>query len=83
MVESQAKRIHKGDNTLKRTKRRRIVNKSRSAAAKAENSPLTIWRKVSKDYLKKGGFVTLPKIGTKEHKALYGLYLKELEKSRR
>ena len=83
MVGSQAKRLHEGDKSLKRTKEGRVVSKSRSAAAMAKNSPLTIWRKVSKDYLKKGGFVTLPKTGTKEHKTLYSLYLKELEKSRR
>ena len=83
MTESQAKRLHEGDKSLKRNKEGRVVSKSRSAAAKAKNSPLAIWRKVSKEYLQKGGFVTLPRTGTKEHKALYTLYQKELDKSRR
>jgi hypothetical protein len=74
MSDSPAVRLHNGDKSLKKTKNGEVVSKARSAAAKKKNSPLAVWRKVSKEYLKKGGFVTIPKKGTKEYNALREIY---------
>jgi hypothetical protein len=82
MSESRATRIHAGDKSLKYSKKGRVVSVEKSKAAKAKNSPLAIWRKVTKVYLSKGGFVTIPKRGTKEHRVLTEMYQKELAKSR-
>ena len=82
MVESKAVRLHEGDNSVKLNKKTgEVVLKSRSALAKKKNSPLAIWRKVSKEYLKKGGFATIPKKGTSAHKAMLSLYDKEMKKA--
>tara|TARA_R110002074_G_C12397855_1_gene653890 strand:+ start:233 stop:487 length:255 start_codon:yes stop_codon:yes gene_type:complete len=81
MSDSQAVRLHNGDKSLKKTKKGEVVSKARSTLAKKKDSPLALWRKVCKEYLKKGGFVTLPKKGTKEHKAMRTMYDKEREKA--
>jgi hypothetical protein len=78
MSETQAVRFHNGDTSLKKTKKGGVVSKARSTLAKKKGSPLALWRKVCKEYLQKGGFVTLPKKGTKEHKIMRGMYDKEL-----
>jgi hypothetical protein len=81
MSESQAVRLHNGDKSLKKTKRGEVVSKARSTLAKKKNSPLAIWRKVSKEYLQKGGFSTIPKKGTSAHKGMLSLYDKEMKKA--
>lgn len=84
MSDSHAVRLHQGDKSLKRNaKTGEIVSKAKSTAAKSKNSPLALWRKVCKVYLKKGeGFVTIPKKGTKEHGVLMKMYKKELAKKK-
>lgn len=82
MVETKAVRFHAGDKTLKFDKKTNSIKyKSRSALAKKKDSPLAIWRKVSKEYLKRGGFVTIPKKGTSAHKAMLTLYDKAMKKA--
>ena len=82
MVESKAVRFHAGDPSVKFDKKTKsLKHKSRSTLAKKKNSPLAIWRKVSKEYLKKGGFVTIPKKGTSAHKTMLSLYDKEMKKA--
>jgi hypothetical protein len=82
MVESKAVRLHEGDNSVKLNKKTgEVVSKARSSLAKKKNNPLAIWRKVAKEYLKKGGFVSIPKKGTSAHKTMLGLYDKEMKKA--
>ena len=82
MAESQAVRYHNGDKTLKKSRKTgEIVSKARSEKAKKKDSPLAVWRKVSSEYLKKGGFTTIPKKGTSAHKAMLVIYDKEMKKA--